>query len=759
MNLAPLTTAPVTKRQAISDIARLFDPLGWLAPSVVLAKAFIQKLWLAGVGWDEALNRELVQEWNTYREELALLTKVRIPRWLRSKSKDKLELHGFSDASKIAYSAVVYLRVVNDVDEVHVSLLVARTRVAPVKQVSIPRLELCGAVLLSKLLIETADVLGISRERVKAWTDSTVVLSWLNSHPSRWKTFVANRTSEILTTMKAAQWFHVKTKDNPADCASRGLLPSELIDHQLWFCGPSFLSNKTIEYNRPTVLQDNLEESIKIHVSVVPEPFSIFERYSSLRKLLKVIAYCRRFLKRSSSNKIHLQKTEIDSALECCIRQTQREVYTEEYLQLKEKGYLQMKSSKLQSLCPYLDEKGIIRVRGRIERASLEEQTKHPIVLPGSSHLTKLIVADAHLKTLHGGPQLMTNYLRSAYWIIGVKNLVKGHVRRCVICVRNKASTRNQLMGSLPSIRCSPARPFLHSGVDYAGPINIRTSKGRGHHSYKGYICLFVCMSTRALHLEVASDMSTQSFLAAFRRFVSRRGHCSKIWSDNGTTFVGAARELQQLASNEAMLADHMASNGTEWHFIPPHSPNFGGLWEAGVKSTKFHLKRVIGDSTLTYEEMATLLAQIEGCLNSRPISVVNTTDPGAPIPLTPAHFLIGEPIVHAPDASFESTTVSSLTRWQHIQKMLQSFWRRWSQEYLTNLMHRYKWSNKIPEPNIGDIVLIKEDDLPPSRWLLGRIIEKHPGSDKLTRVVTLRTKSSTIKRPTSKLCILPVTD
>ncbi|CAK1598015.1 unnamed protein product [Parnassius mnemosyne] len=312
-------------------------------------------------------------------------------------------------------------------------------------------------------------------------------------------------------------------------------------------------------------------------------------------------------------------------------------------------------------------------------------------------------------------------------------------------------------MGSLPAVRCNPARPFLHSGVDYAGPISIRTTKGRGHRSYKGYICLFVCMVTRALHLEAVSDMSTQAFLAAFRRFVSRRGHCAKLWSDNGTTFVGASRELEQLTAIQSSIAEHLETNGTEWHFIPPHSPNFGGLWEAGVKSTKFHLKRVIGEATLTFEELTTLLSQIEACLNSRPMSTINVDDPGEPLPLTPGHFLIGEPLLNVPDTDYTNTNISYLSRWQLIQRILQSFWKRWSQEYLVTLMHRYKWSSQVAEPRVGDIVLVKEDDLPPSRWLLGRIIEKHPGDDNITRVVTLRTKSSTIKRPTSKLCILPV--
>ncbi|XP_037293582.1 uncharacterized protein LOC119189039 [Manduca sexta] len=230
-------------------------------------------------------------------------------------------------------------------------------------------------------------------------------------------------------------------------------------------------------------------------------------------------------------------------------------------------------------------------------------------------------------------------------------------------------------MGSLPSVRCTPARAFSNSGVDYAGPINIRTSKGRGNHSYKGYICLFVCMSTRAIHLELVSDMSTQAFLAAFRRFVSRRGHCSHLWSDNGTTFVGASKELKQLvkAAHKSAAAE-LATHGTEWHFIPPHAPNFGGLWEAGIKSTKFHLKRVIGDSMLTFEEMTTLLNQIEACLNSRPITVMDNTDVIEPLPLTPGHFLIGEPLVAVPDPNYESSKINSLSRWQLLQKCIKAF-------------------------------------------------------------------------------------
>lgn len=326
------------------------------------------------------------------------------------------------------------------------------------------------------------------------------------------------------------------------------------------------------------------------------------------------------------------------------------------------------KKSKISLLSPFLDQ-GLLRVGGRLEQADINPKRKHPILLPRKSHLTDLIVSDAHEKTLHGGPQLMLNYLRTKYWIIDPKRLVKFYVRRCVRCVRYSSRTTHQLMGQLPAARVTPTRAFYQSGVDYAGPVFIRSAKGRGHASIKGYICLFVCMVTRAVHLEAVSDMTAKGFIASFKRFVARRGYCADLWSDNGTNFVGAARELKTLFFNERSsvtveIADWLSTNGTTWHFIPPHAPNFGGLWEAGIKSTKHHLKRVIGESKLTFEEMTTVLSQIEACLNSRPISQIIENSPRDSYPLTPGHFLVGEPLVLVPELNYEDSNIGSLRRW-----------------------------------------------------------------------------------------------
>ncbi|XP_038215213.1 uncharacterized protein LOC119834785 [Zerene cesonia] len=761
--------SPITKRKVISDIARLFDPLGWIAPVVTKAKIFIQQLWLSGIEWDSELPKSLLKDWLGFRNDLKSLAEVRISRWIRSSLSDQcLELHGFCDASNAAFAAVVYARIIDNSGNVHVNLVTSKTRVAPVKQISIPRLELCGAVLLARLLDEVSLVLEVPKHQTHAWTDSSIVLAWLRSHPSRWKTFIANRVSEIHTLLNASQWSHVVSKENPADCASRGLSATEFIHNDLWKLGPKWLYRSTIDYSKGEDEDTNLEErkhKISSHTVTSNKEDNIISRFSSLRKLTRVLSFCRRVLhwnkpeKEKNISKI-LTAKEIQETLLICIKICQREHYDEEIENLKNNEKLS-KKSKLTSLNPFLGRDGVLRVGGRLHNAALSDDMKHPIIIPHKSHLTYLLIHDAHERTLHGGPQLVLNYLRSKYWIVGAKSAVKQFIKKCVTCIRHSAQVNQQMMGQLPVSRVTAHRPFLRSGVDYAGPISIRTTKGRGHHATKGYICLFICMATRAIHLEVVSDMTSETFLAAFKRFVARRGHVTELWSDNGTTFVGSARELKNLLQAERStvtedILDYLSCVGTTWHFIPPRAPNFGGLWEAGVKSTKYHLKRVVGDKTLTYEELSTVLAQVEACLNSRPLTQLSS-NPEDPQPLTPAHFLVGEPLVTVPDANYERSNISSLKRWQLAQRMVQDFWRRWSREYLTQLHQRYKWKVSIPEPEIGSVVLVKEDDLPPNKWLFGLIVDKHPGLDNLTRVVTLKYKGHFIKRPVSKLIVLPI--
>lgn len=318
-------------------------------------------------------------------------------------------------------------------------------------------------------------------------------------------------------------------------------------------------------------------------------------------------------------------------------------------------------------------------------------------------------------------------------------------------------------MGQLPYDGVSPApKAFTKTGVDYAGPIYTRTTKGRGHRSTKSYISVFICLTTRAVHLELVSDYSSQASIAEFRRFIARRGACATLRSDCGTTFVGADSELRQLFTEASAFSNEIATrildDGTRWVFNPPAAPHFGGIWEAAVKSTKHHLKRVIDESTLTYEEMTTLLAQVEACLNSRPIKALSD-DPSDLVPLTPGHFLVGAPLIAVPGPSTVEQPSLRLSRWQQIQQMTEHFWTRWSREYLQSLQPKTKWTQDQPSIWLNDLVLIRTEALPPTKWPLGRITALHPGKDGRIRVATVRTATSTFQRPIVKLCVFPASE
>ena len=315
-------------------------------------------------------------------------------------------------------------------------------------------------------------------------------------------------------------------------------------------------------------------------------------------------------------------------------------------------------------------------------------------------------------------------------------------------------------MGQLPANRVMPSRPFLHTGVDYAGPFSLKIWKARAARTYKAYFALFMCQATSAIHLELVTDYTADAFIAAFKRFTARRGICSTLRSDCGTNLKGADAQLLALFSSASeelgKLSSLLAKDGTQWLFNPPAAPHFGGKWEAGVKSVKFHLKRVIGDHLLTYEEMSTFLSQVEAVLNSRPLCPL-TEDPDDLRALTPGHFLVGGPLTVIPEPSLAEVKVQRLSRWQLLRQMLDSFWTRWSKECLQRYQTIYKWNQPTPSLQKGSLVLVIDERYPPSKWPLGRILDVHPGKDGHTRVVTVKTQSSTYKRPITKLSPLPV--
>ncbi|XP_071652320.1 uncharacterized protein [Temnothorax longispinosus] len=480
---------------------------------------------------------------------MPVISSLRIPRWLHTQRKKcTIELHGFADASERAYAAELYLKTSIDGGRSTITLLSAKTKLAPIQRVSLPRLELNAAVLLTRNAARAQKILKLVESKVKLWTDSRVALAWIRRHPARWTTFVANRVAEIQRELPDAVWNHVASRDNPADCASRGLFPRELVDHSLWWQGPPWMHGDAPHATEPQEDDDIPKQRARAHVATRAEPAEpeILSRFSSLSRLLRVTAWCRRWLRvlRPHEAMPALTAQELEDAQWAWIRVTQAVWHADELRILSRREPLPRRSQLL-CLSPILDEDRILRVGGRLKHAILSHDEQHSAILPRDSRLTTLIVEAFHKKTLHGGVQLTLAMICQKFWIPKGRALVRQCIHRCIPCVRWRAASPVPLMGSLPSPRVTISRAFTHTGVDYAGPILLGTSRGRGRKAYKGFIALFVCLSTRAVHLEAASDLTTDAFLAALRRFTARRGLCAAIYSDRGTNFVGPDKELR----------------------------------------------------------------------------------------------------------------------------------------------------------------------------------------------------------------------
>ncbi|XP_055922824.1 uncharacterized protein LOC129953606, partial [Eupeodes corollae] len=679
------TSKTVTKRRILSEASRIFDPIGFLAPVVVGVKIIMQNLWKEKLSWDEVVPEHLVDRWTLIHQDLHQLENLSIPRVMWS-DKNNYELHGFCDASLDAYAAVVYCRSVNPDESVSVSLVAAKTKVAPIKILSLPRLELCGALLLTRLINKIQISLQEKESKIFAWTDSSIVLHWLSAVPKRWSVFIGNRTSEVLSSLPRKMWNHVRSASNPADIASRGISPSHLCSNEMWWKGPHWLSlDRHFWPTSPPVPEEFSKEELeerklpggktKVFVSYletdnIMDPVivdTLIKNVSNWNKIIRVVAYVRRFLRNYVRDKKYrtvgpLSTKELLHAKIVIIKKAQYSLFSFEIGLLKRNKPLS-KRNKLVSLSPFLDAFGVLRVGGRIQQSTLSYDQKHPVILCKTHPISTLIVTYKHNQYLHSGVTLTFSLIKANFYILGCRNLIRKIVHKCIVCFRQRVTTSQQLMGNLPIDRVIYSRPFSKVGCDYAGPITLRSSRLRNAKLVKSYIALFVCFVTKGIHLELVGDLSTNAFLLALDRFVARRGKPSEIWSDNGTNFHGAKRTLDEMYNqlrsqhHNTIVADHLSKDGISWKFIPPAAPHFGGLWEAGVKSVKTHIKRVIGENKLTYEEMYTLLAKIEALLNSRPMWHVSDSEPTA---LSPSHFMIGEQYVAIPQSNISNNCIKT---------------------------------------------------------------------------------------------------
>ncbi|KAI5735483.1 hypothetical protein M8J77_018916 [Diaphorina citri] len=746
---------PCTKRLVLSNLAKIWDPLGLISPVTLYCKVILQSLWNLKLDWDETAPPEISYLWKQIIDELKLLSEIKIPRHISVVEGSKLTLIGYCDASEKACAAVVYTKVQVDEHLPVVTLLAAKSKVAPLKKISIPRLELNAALLLARLisLILEQYTSRYPVQEVVCLSDSTIALHWINSSAHKWQTYVANRVTKIQELIPPDRWYHVAGSNNEsADCLSRGLTPSQMVAHSTWFQGPSYLLEEVSSWPISKLENSNgplpEEKRVALLTAQPPRPFllQLAERFSSWKKLVNTLVFVFRFIKKLP-RRIGIEVADVE--------------FVEKRLWLAIQKSHFHKLDAFQKLTPFKDEEGLVRVGGRLHNASLNYGQKHPLLLPKNEHVVHLLITHVHQSNLHTGPSLLLSILRQKYWILAARPLVRKLVQSCTRCFRFDPKSNTPLMGDLPKFRVQEVKPFTNTGVDFAGPFSITLSKHRGVRTQKAYLCLFICLATKALHLELVSDLSKEAFVNALKRFLARRGPVSCMYSDNGTNFIATKNMLDELykflnsPEFTQTYGKEMVDNRISWKTLPPAAPHMAGIWERAVRSVKTHLYKVIGCQILTFEELTTVLTQIEALLNSRPLCVLSN-DPNDLEPLTPAHFLKMTPLHHLPSVQLEEDRLTRLSRFQLLDQMVQSFWKRWSLEYLNSLQEKSKWNKSIENLAVGTVVLIKDGNAIPLHWKLGVVQEVHPGSDGVVRVATVKTKSGVYKRPVVKLCPLP---
>lgn len=768
-----------TKREILSFISTFYDPLGLIGPIFVKAKQIMQSLWLSKTDWDSMPPEHIQKQWQEFYNELIEMPQIKIKRNVSLNDREKIQLIGFSDASNVAYGCSIYMRTVNKNNEVNMSLLCSKSRINPAnKTLSVPRLELNAALLLAKLMNKVYKTIKetLCIDSTHLFTDSQVVLAWLNTDPIKLNTYVANRVKMINDLTENFTWSYVPTDENPADCLSRGVNPSELRSRHLWWTGPHNMSQ--LEYNFTKYTYDapkDLPETkapTKLNVVCAASQnsndsfFDIFiNGFSNLGKAQRVLAYVLRFCHNLKSNSVKVQQNfithaELNKALLLLVKHEQQKYFSEDIsCLLKGKAV----NSNLKGLNPFIDKQGLLRVGGRLQHAELSYAQKHQLILPKESRLTHLIIEYEHIKLLHASQKLILSNLNQRYWIVNGLRLIKHIIHKCMVCFRFRANTAKQLMGSLPADRVNASRPFQKVGMDFAGPILVKQSRARSVLTSKGYIIVYVCFTTKAIHLELVSDLTTDTFLASFKRFVSRRNVPSEVYCDNAATYKSASKQLTELYNLQMSKAHQSQVQGTasqmgiNFHFIPAYSPVFGGLWEAAVKSVKYHLKRVLGSHVFSYEQLYTVLTQIESVLNSRPLTPLSS-DVNDTSYLTPGHFLTGATMNSIPERDVSKTPENRLHFWSKCTAIKQSFWRQWAKHYLNILQNRPKWKDSHPNVKIGDLVILKEIEQAPMCWPMARVIQVFPGSDGKVRAMEVRKANGRSHRTSiTKICLLPL--
>ena len=802
-----LKDKPCTRRGILSTISSIYDPLGFIAPVVLVGKKILQDICHAN-SWDEPVDDATRSRWERWRNELCLLKNLKVPRSFKPTEFGKIvsaQLHCMSDASTCGYGQCSYLRLEDENGKVHVSFVMGKARVTPKKTISVPRLELAAATTSVKIGDTIKSELEYENIEDHYWTDSKVVLGFISNESNRFHVYIANRVQMIHDHTTPSQWHHVEGALNTADEGSRGVSPKDFVEKSKWIEGPDFLKEPVDSWLKIDNYENSLDpespevRKVKVNTSTVKESSDIckrLQRFSSWHKVKVAVALCLRYKRKlrekvlekrkalrdgvtergstdGTSTSPELNVTDLEEAEVEILKQVQRDAFPLEMRSLqniqanakygsreldKEKKTLLKKTSSLRTLDPVLDSDGIMRVGGRIRRANLSVTLRNPIVLPKSSHITSLIISHVHERTHHGGRGMTLNELRaSGYWIVSGNAMVRKFISKCVRCRYLRGSHGEQKMADLPKSRVEPAPPFTYCGVDFFGPWHVQ----RGRTVVKRYGALFTCLASRAVHVEVADSLETDAFINALRRFLCRRGPVREIRCDRGTNFIGAETELKKAIEeidDEKIKAELIKAN-IDWIKNPACASNFGGVWERQIRSIRSVMNSLIKEhgNRLDEDSLRTFLCEAEYTINNRPLTVETLNDPLSAPPLSPSMLLTGKTrLVLPPPGEFKKEDLYCRRKWRRVQHLAQEFWSRWSKEYLQQLQARNKWLRPRRNFQVGDVVLLKENQSPRNRWPMAKVVDTHPDDhDQVRSVTVLTSNGSELERPINKLVLL----
>ena len=769
---------PPTRRGMLSIISSVYDPLGFISPFVLRAK-IIHQLCRQKLSWDEEIPEAEHISWKKWLAELPTLTEFTVERCMKPENFCEIvnsQLHHFSDASESGYGAVSYIRMENGDGNIHCSFFIAKSRLTPVKPITIPRLELSAAAVAVRLDRMIRSELDVHVSNSFFWTDSTAVLRYVKNENKRFQTFVANKVAVIYAGSTPKQWFYIDTLQNPADDASRGLNAMQLVNSTRWCRGPEFLwQNMSVwpvdQQDLGEIQEDDpeIKKTVTCHASQLKETKGmtdlLFSRFSDWHRLKKAVVWLLRFKQwlrlKTKSDNINLKfKTEgrisveeMKLAEETILRCVQNEIYGEEVKTLKSEKMVVNKSSSLRRLDPFL--KGdILCVGGRIKHMpSSNEEFKHPAILPKKHHVVDLIIKHYHQQSGHSGVEYVLAEIRQRFWIIKGRVAVRRAIGSCFDCRRRVQPPGQEKMADLPADRITPGQPpFTFVGVDFFGPFMVK----KGRSLAKRYGVLYTCLVVRAIHIEVAHSLDTDSFINSLRRFISRRGVPEEIRSDNGTNFKGRNREISEAIRqwNLNQLHEFLLQREIRWHFNPPRASHMGGVWERQIRSVRKVFAAVLKEQTLTDEGLHTLLCEADAIINGRPLTKLSEDNRDVSV-LTPNHLLLLRSNSCFPPGVFSKADSYSKKRWRQVQYLADVFWRRWLKEYLPNLQIRQKWNKECRNFKKDDIVLVMDETMPRGTWPLGRVMEVKMGRDGLVRTVLVKTMKSQLVRPISKICLL----